>query len=382
MFSKDILIILTATFFYFASPNLINPLIAGYVGTLGASSALEGMIGGMMYMGSLALRPFVGNWADHISKYKLTMIGLFTMLASIAIYYFAPSPAVVVIGRLINGAGYCICSIAITTWISDLFPPDKVGAGMGYYGMVTAIGMAVGPSAAIILSKRLSMHQIFILAGCFVVLAMVLIQFITNRGDEKKAEEKSAKQPFRFILPSVLPVAMIMMLFTIPFFASESFLVTYVAQRQLPVNISLFFPVYASVLLVLRMSLRDYFDKIPFKYFVLVSGCCAAVSMLALTELYSTGIMILAAVAMAAGYGIMCSECQSTAIIIAGPEKKGLGNATYFIGIDLGFILGPIIGGQVLQNLPTQMFYPVLLGTVPLIFLILFANRKTLSSVH
>lgn len=382
MFSRDIVLILAATFFYLASPNLINPLIAGYVGTLGASAALEGLIGGIMYLGSLLLRPFVGNWADHVSKYKMTMAGLILMLTAIAVYYFAPNPTVVLIGRIINGAGYCICSISITTWISDLFPSDKIGTGMGFYGMVTAVAMAFGPSAAILLSQRMSMQKIFLLAAGFVVISMVLVQLMTDRGAAPALVKQQKKKPFSLYLPSVLPVALMIMLFTIPFFASESFLVTYVQDRQFSVNISLFFPVYAGVLLMLRMVLKDYFDKVPFKYFLFASSLCTAVSLIALTNLYTMPIMILAACAMAGGYGIMSSECQSTAIIIAGPEKKGLGNATYYMGIDAGLILGPVIGGQILQHFPASYFYPILLITVPVILLIFFKNRKYLACVH
>lgn len=40
-----------------------------------------------------------------------------------------------------------------------------------------------------------------------------------------------------------------------------------------------------------------------------------------------------AALFMAGGYGIMCSVCQSTAILLAGPERRGLANSTYYIRI-------------------------------------------------
>lgn len=40
-----------------------------------------------------------------------------------------------------------------------------------------------------------------------------------------------------------------------------------------------------------------------------------------------------AALFMAGGYGIMCSVCQSTAILLAGPEHRGLANSTYYIRI-------------------------------------------------
>lgn len=384
MFNRDIWILLAATFLYISSPNLINPVIAGYAGTLGASAAIEGIVGGVMYIGSLCFRPFAGNWADRISKYKLTMIGLIIMLIACAGYYVSVNPMMLIIARIINGIGYCICSISITTWISDLFPANKTGSGMGFYGMVTALGMAIGPSVSVYLNSRIDMRMIFAIAAGCLVLCMVLIQFINNRGKvPAKAKEKERKdRKMEVVLPSAIPLAVIISLFIIPFFASESLLVNYVQEMNLPIHAALFFPVYSVVLIVLRLILKDWFDRLPFKVFLYSSAISSLVSLICMTFMRSDWVMFIGAAAMAGGYGIMSSECQSTAILIAGPEKKGLANSTYYIGIDLGLILGPIIGGQILQSFPVPDFYPFLMITVPLILLVYFLNRKELANVH
>ena len=62
----------------------------------------------------------------------------------------------------------------------------------------------------------------------------------------------------------------------------------------------------------------------------------------------------------------MCSVCQSTAILLAGEGKRGLANSTYYIGLDLGMTLGPMLGGILFGNIELKWFYPVLLICVPL----------------
>lgn len=86
--------------------------------------------------------------------------------------------------------------------------------------------------------------------------------------------------------------------------------------------------------------------------------------------------MFFAAAFMAGGYGIMCSVCQSTAILLAGKEKRGLANSTYYIGLDLGMALGPIIGGLLYEHLDIRFFYPVLSLTVPLALATYWLNRR------
>lgn len=93
--------------------------------------------------------------------------------------------------------------------------------------------------------------------------------------------------------------------------------------------VSLFFPVYAAVLLVLRLSLKSFFDTLPFKVFLGGSSICALIAISCLGLMKSNVTMFLASAFMAGGYGIMCSVCQSTAILLAGKEKRGLANSTY-----------------------------------------------------
>lgn len=80
--------------------------------------------------------------------------------------------------------------------------------------------------------------------------------------------------------------------------------------------------------------------------------------------------MALAAALMAGGYGIMCTACQSTAILLARPGGRGLANGTYYIGIDLGMTLGPLCGGFLFGHAPLAWFYPAFLLTLPLILLV------------
>ena len=82
LYSRDVLLILAASFFYFSCPMLVTPIITGFSGSLGASAALMGLIGGMMNLCSLCCRPFAGNLADKINKSRLSIAGTWMMAAA------------------------------------------------------------------------------------------------------------------------------------------------------------------------------------------------------------------------------------------------------------------------------------------------------------
>lgn len=379
LYSKDIMLVLAAAFFYMASPMLVTPLITGFTESIGASAALMGLVGGLMNLVSLFCRPIAGNLADRISKYKLSFIGAVFMTAACVGYIFAPNEVVVIIARIVNGFGFACCSVCMATWMSNMLPKEKIGSGMGVYGTMNALAMAVAPAIGVSAYQAFGYRVSFVIALVFSLAIIVVIQFTGDKG-EPETENTDAgengsdagdavgrqRRKLELIDVKVIPIALIIMLFAIPYCATQSFLVTYAEVRGLNVSVSLFFPAYAAVLIVLRLSLRNLFDKLPFRIFLLASALSELLAILFLTIMKNNAVMLLASCFLAGGYGIMSSVCQSTAILLAGKEKRGLANSTYYIGLDLGMTLGPMIGGALYGELDIGWFYPVLMVTMPL----------------
>lgn len=362
-YPKDVYLLLAATFFYMAGPMMIVPLIVGFSKNLGATAAMAGIISGLMNICSLICRPLVGNLTDKISKYKFAMIGLSLMFLSSVGYAIATNMVVMVIIRVLNGIGYSCCSVCLSTWIADMLPSDKVSSGMGLYGTVNALSMAIAPAVGVSLCDKVGYRTAFILSAIITIFAFIIVQLVKNRDLPIKSDKK---EKIQLVEIKALPITFIIMLFAIPYCATQSFLVSYVSAKDVEVNVSLFFPSYALILLVLRLSLKSKFDKWPFKLFFFSSALCAVISMIGLTFLKSDLTILLAAAFMAGGYGIMCSVCQATAILLAGPGKRGVANSTYYIGLDLGMSFGAMIGGMLYGSVSINYFYPCLMICVPL----------------
>ena len=91
--------------------------------------------------------------------------------------------------------------------------------------------------------------------------------------------------------------------------------------------------------------------------------------------------MLAAAVFMAGGNGVMFSVCQSTAMLLAPKNKRGLANSTFYIGIDVGMSLGPIIAGFFYQHFAITLFYQLFFFTVPLAILAFVVYRHIAKKV-
>ena len=373
--TRDVALVMIAAFCFFASNMLVTPLMAGYSESLGATGAIMGLVSGMMSIVSLFCRPIAGLLSDRTSKRVLVGVGASIYLVSNVWYSLASNPMSLIAARMLNGVGFACCSVCLATWMSLLLPLRHMGAGMGLYGTMNALAMAVGPAIGIKAQQLIGYRHTFVISAAMAVLMVAAVFLVRNGGlpDRQTAKPAGARRRItahglvRLIIePRVVPLTFVFMLFALPYFANQSFLVTYVEARHLHVEASLFFPLYAAALLVMRLTMRDLFDRWSFRRFLIGCSICLLGMLACLAIMTNDWLMLAAGIFTAASYGIMSSVTQSQAVLIAGRERSGIANSTYYIGIDLGMSLGPLVGGFLYQHAPIAWFYPMMMVVVPL----------------
>ena len=373
IYSKDVVLVMAASFFFMFSTMFVNPLINGYAKKLGASSAFAGVIVGIMSIAAMFLRPVAGNLTDKFSKYRLSLIGGVLILIGVLGYIFTPSSGLLLLFRLINGTGYVLCTVCMTTWLAFLVPRQHVGEAMGFYGLMNALAMALAPALSINIYQKIGYRESLIAAAIAAFLMIVVIQFVGNHALPLKKKGQTQKKYFKIIQMNVLPVAILTTLFGMPY------IVTYVERRHLTVAVGSYFLIYALVLLVIRIGLKRYFDTVRFGVWFWLSLVSTAAYIFLLAVMNNNWQMALAAAGMALGYGIIYSVLQSTALLLAPIEEQGLASSTFYLGLDVAMSFGPMISGVVDSILPVKYFYWVDLVLVPLMLVVYFIWRKRLN---
>ncbi|MDM8281391.1 MFS transporter [Lactobacillus gallinarum] len=379
IYSKDVVLVMAASFFFMFSTMFVNPLINGYAKKLGASSAFAGVIVGIMSIAAMFLRPVAGNLTDKFSKYRLSLIGGVLILIGVLGYIFTPSSGLLLLFRLINGTGYVLCTVCMTTWLAFLVPRQHVGEAMGFYGLMNALAMALAPALSINIYQKIGYRESLIAAAIAAFLMIVAIQFVGNHALPLKKKGQTQKKHFKIIQMNVLPVAILTTLFGMPYFITQADIVTYVEQRHLTVAVGSYFLIYALVLLVIRIGLKRYFDTVRFGVWFWLSLVSTAAYIFLLAVMNNNWQMALAAAGMALGYGIIYSVLQSTALLLAPIEEQGLASSTFYLGLDVAMSFGPMISGVVDSILPVKYFYWVDLVLVPPMLVVYFIWRKRLN---
>ena len=147
LITRDVALVMLATFFFMTSNMVITPVIAGYGESMGATGALMGVIAGAMSFVSLFCRPIAGNLSDLVSKRLLVAAGTVLYIVAGVMYCLADSTGMLVAARMVNGLGFACGTVCLATWVSLLLPIRHMGAGMGLYGIVCvfAIWWSHGP---------------------------------------------------------------------------------------------------------------------------------------------------------------------------------------------------------------------------------------------
>lgn len=380
IYTKDVILVMAASFFFMFSTMFVNPLINGYAKSLGASSAFAGIIVGIMSIAAMFLRPIAGNLTDRFSKYRLSFIGGILIFIGIVGYILTPASGWLLLFRLINGTGYVLCTVCMTTWLAFLVPRQHVGEAMGFYGLMNALAMAVAPAVAINIYQKIGYREAIICAAVSAFLMVIAIQFVGDHAKPTRKQLPQGRHKFKIIQINVLPVAILTTLFALPYFTTQADIVTYVEQRHLNVAVGSYFLIYAVVLLIIRIGLKNLFDTVRFGVWFWISTVATAAYILLLTFMKNNWAMALAAAGMAVGYGVIYSVLQSTALLLAPISEQGLASSTFYLGLDIGMAFGPIISGIVDDLLPIEWFYPVELIIIPLAILVYLIYHKRLNN--
>lgn len=380
VYSKDVILVMAASFFFMFSTMFVNPLINGYAKSLGASATFAGFIVGIMSVAAMFLRPVAGNLTDRITKYKLSFIGGILIVLGIVGYIITPNSGLLLLFRLMNGTGYVLCTVCMTTWLAELVPREHIGEAMGFYGLMNALAMAVAPAVSINIYQTFGYRHSIILSASSAVLMVIVIQFVGQKGEPVGQPAKGKAHHFKIIQKDSLPIAALTTLFALPYFATQADIVTYVEQRHLSVAVGAYFLIYAVVLLVLRLALRNLFDTVAFGPWLYISTAATVIYLILLAIMDNNWLMGLAAAGMAVGYGIIYSVMQSTALLLAPISESGLASSTFYLGLDIGMALGPMLGGVIDSVFPIAYFYPVMLVIIPPILIIYFCNRRKLNN--
>lgn len=339
--------------------SMIATIVSSYAVFLGAGLTLAGTLAGIFSLSALVIRPFSGMALDILNKRHLCIFSTVMICISFVGYAFADNIPVMLFFRVLHGISFGISSTAAMALVSEYIPKERLGEGLGYFGLGQIISRICGPYLGIVIKDRFGYQKLFIIIAILTVLAVLLLFYVKEeKTDVKRIRKTSTSMGLgNFIVKECIVYALVSGLFSMGNGITSSFLVLLGEERAIN-NIALFFTINAVMLFILRFMIGKFIDRARLTPIVIISLLLTAISMFMIGISTGISMILAAAVLVAIGQGTGQLSLQSACIKKVDAARIGVATSTYYIGADIGQGLGPMIGGKISELFSYKiMFY-------------------------
>lgn len=327
--------------FYVLMPTLPFHLMA----SLGVDEAVAGGILASYVVAALLVRPFSGFIVERVDAKVAYLVAMAAYVLCTAGYLLAASVAAFVAVRIGIGLTFAILSTASNTQAIDIIPSQRRGEGIGYFGLMSSLAMAMGPMAGLWLMDHADFHVLFNVAVGAGVGGLLLASLV--RSPRKVRPRQSGVLSLdRFLLLKGIPLALNLAVIGLSYGMLLAFAAVY-GRDVGAQSTGLFFTLMAVGMMIARGFSGRLVDA---GHVVAVTngGTLAIVLGLGLLVLlpgtasfYATGVLI------GLGFGIVYPAYQTMMVNLGTHAQRGTAVATYFTALDVGIGLGMVLAGWI-----------------------------------
>ena len=388
LWTKDYITIMIAACGISFTTHFFLTTLPIYAEQISNTTAYIGFITGAYTLAALALRPVSGVLIDRIGRVKFLILGALLVSISCFLYNLATSILLLILLRILNGAGFGIHGTAAGAVAADVIPKSRLMEGMGYFGIYGTIGFALAPGIALSIIGDGHIENfkfLFIFAGIVSLVSMFLDTTISYEKKQKKTQgnanalkkgmtDNNISQNFQdtqelpktflgFESSVILPSIVVLFIY-LGQSSIISFIALYAHEFNLG-NIGFFFTLLAIGMFISRLSVGKIGDKygpniVIIPAMIILGFCQASIP-------FIRSFVFLMTIAFPLGIALGTVSPILNAIIIqkCSPSRKGTASAAYFSAIDIGIGIGSIFFGMIIAAYGyTQMFLGALVFTL------------------
>jgi predicted MFS family arabinose efflux permease len=300
--------------------------------------------------------------------------GTIIYILSCLAYLVAPPFWSLLIVRGIHGIGMAFFATASFTLLANMTPEPHRGRLISYFYLSFNLAFALGPYLGMVLINRFNFPVLFLACAGISLCSFFLTWKLTKRDPLPPG-----KEPFRlqsFFSRGAIPPAIIAFMLNVIWASIAAFFPLYALKHGVE-NPGIFFIFLAATLLLGRSlggRILDIYDR---KKVILFCLTTIIVALIAFPLADSSGMFILVAILLGAGWAFLYPILTIHVIEKAGLER-GPAMGTFTAISDLGSGLGPMVMGLVLEKsgYPVMFVCLILTAVVNLVYFYWAMARK------
>lgn len=333
--------------------QMSNGMMAVYIDSIGGNAGFSGLLAAFFAVASITFRIISGKMFDRFGgKFIIIAGGLIYTAASI-MYPVLSTLELLLLLRFGQGIGFSMIGTASNSVAAKCTPPSRLGEGLSYFGMMAALGTAVGPTLGVVIWRKCGSPAIFIvLSAVTLVISFVALVGGLDQGGSKPfpKEMKKAAQAQRKVHPNKAQAksATVAMLIAIPQAFALTYIILYGDIHKCAV-VDYFFAISAGAMIASRAIFGKSYDRYGVRGTLVPAIGFGIVSMVLLWLCPNTVGFIVGAILYGASYGVITPVLTAETVRVAAQEQKGRAVAVYYVGYDLGIGVGSLIWGAIID---------------------------------
>ena len=375
IWTRNFICMMLANFTLQVSNFATSTQVSTYATFLGAAPTLMGFLTGMFYGISLLLRPVAGPVQTRTNHRKL-MIAVFILGCVVNTgYTFFHSIPLFLAFRVLHGVQYAFFGSLSMTIAADSVPQEKLASGLGFFALSGAVSQALAPQIGISLvawgtaqrGEDFGYSVLFAFGAAVLVLGLIplfIMRDETISTAPTAAEAPQGKWYQQIVSRHAIMPTVVMMFIMMSFSIFNGYMVPFGAELGIE-NIGLFFTVFAGAMLLIRPIGGWLSDRFGLRNVLLPAVALFCVSYLVIGSAAAIPMILVGAILASIGFGIGNPMTQALSVQTETRARRSIASNTLYIGMDIGFFMGPLLGG-VVRDLSGNYRTVIFGGSVPL----------------
>lgn len=356
------------------SQGMLLPLIAVIFEQDGVSSALNGLSATGLYIGIIAVAPFMEPQLRKFGFKPLILVGGAMVILALLAFPLWKSVLFWFILRILIGVGDQALHFSTQTWITSTSPHHKLGRNIAIYGMSFSVGFGAGPLFVPLVEVFEALP--FIISGLLCLIAWSLVFFLRNDFPEHSASSMGAKgtlQRFR----TALVIGWVAFLPPLGYGFLEASLSAiypvYALRQSFDISmVSYILAAFSVGAIATQLPLGELSDRIGRKKVLMIALSGGGMSFLVATFFESNAWLTLALFVVAGMFvGSTFSLGISYMTDLMPRELLPTGNLLCGVAFSVGSLIGPAAGGVFLEVTEQLSFLLLITGILLTLFTII-----------
>lgn len=319
-----------------------------YLEKNGFSLSDIGLVMGVFSISAILIKVRLGKKMDKRDARFFVLAGL-AGLFSVSIAYMILPPAGFIMGilRVMQGAFYGSFFTGIFTWTSRHSPPDRLGEGIGIFGIAGLAPMAAGPLIGEIVVAKFSFAGIFAVAAAC-CLAGFLLGLMLPKDSFLPPREEGSRSFFSLLFDRAsLPVMSVAFIFGTASSSVFSFLAPFAASMKID-EVGSFFTAYALSSILTRIITGRLSDRYGRKLIIVPALVFIGLGVGGI-GIFPFLMSIVGGVLLGMGHGLIYPTMTALALEVIPEEYRGSAMSIFTAASDTGQFMGSIIYGIIAE---------------------------------